>query len=120
MTLEEVIIHAVKIAEENERLAEKWEKDGGVQYGKSTVCRERVAEQKQIIDLLMELKDSREELCNCGTFIDELIKENKEAKELLKYAMEDMNTLYESGKDEGCINIKFKWRYADRVEKLLK
>lgn len=41
------------------------------------------------------------------------------AKKLLKIALEDMNTLYESGKDEGCLGIKFKWRYEDEVMKLL-
>lgn len=43
----------------------------------------------------------------------------KEAKRLLKLAMEDMNVLYESGKDEGCAGIKFKWRYADEALKLI-
>lgn len=45
--------------------------------------------------------------------------ESKEAKRLLKLAMEDMNTLYESGKDEGCYGIKFKWRYTDEALKLI-
>lgn len=45
--------------------------------------------------------------------------ELKEAKRLLKVAMEDMNTLYETGKDEGCIGIKFKWRFADEALKLI-
>lgn len=48
-----------------------------------------------------------------------ILKKYEEAKRLLKLAMEDMNVLYESGKDEGCAGIKFKWRYADEVEKLL-
>ena len=41
------------------------------------------------------------------------------AKELLKHAMEDMKTIYEANKDEGCYGIDFKWRYADEAEKLL-
>ena len=40
------------------------------------------------------------------------------AKELLEKAMEDMETLYETGKDEGCYGIEFKWRYSEDVEKL--
>lgn len=44
----------------------------------------------------------------------------EETKRLLKAAMEDMKILYEAGKDEGCIGIEFKWRYADEAEKLLK
>jgi hypothetical protein len=45
--------------------------------------------------------------------------ELKEAKRLLKAAMEDMKILYETGKDEGCIGIEFKWRYADEALKLM-
>jgi hypothetical protein len=45
--------------------------------------------------------------------------ELKEAKRLLKAAMEDMKILYETGKDEGCIGIEFKWRYADEALKLI-
>lgn len=30
-----------------------------------------------------------------------------------------MNTLYEAGKDEGCLGINFKWRCADEVLKLI-
>ena len=42
-----------------------------------------------------------------------------EYKRLLKAAMEDMKILYETGKDEGCIGIEFKWRYADEALKLI-
>ena len=42
-----------------------------------------------------------------------------EAKRLLKAAMGDMEILYETGKDEGCLGIEFKWRYADEAENLL-
>ena len=33
--------------------------------------------------------------------------------------MGDMEILYETGKDEGCLGIEFKWRYADEAKKLL-
>ena len=49
----------------------------------------------------------------------EWFRELKEAQRLLKLAMEDMKILYETGTDEGCIGIKFKWRYADEALKLL-
>lgn len=51
---------------------------------------------------------------------DRLLKENAELKMLLKFAIEDMNILYEAGKDEGCLGIEFKWRYADEAMKLIK
>ena len=49
-----------------------------------------------------------------------ILKKYEEAKGLLKLAMEDMKTLYEAGKDEGCYGIEFRWRFADEAEKLLK
>lgn len=42
------------------------------------------------------------------------------AKELLEKAMKDMEILYETGKDEGCYGIKFKWRCLAEVKKLFK
>lgn len=50
---------------------------------------------------------------------EEATRELYRAKRLLKAAMEDMKTLYEVGKDEGCYGIEFKWRFADEAEKLL-
>lgn len=49
-----------------------------------------------------------------------VVKENAELKRLLKFAIEDMNILWEAGKDEGCLGIEFKWRYADEAMKLIK
>ena len=51
---------------------------------------------------------------------EEATRELYRAKRLLKAAMEDMKTLYEAGKDEGCYGIEFRWRFADEAEKLLK
>ena len=51
---------------------------------------------------------------------EETARELYRAKRLLKAAMEDMKTLYEAGKDEGCYGIEFKWRFADEALKLLK
>lgn len=61
-------------------------------------CKEGIALNKQYIEWLTELK---------------------EAKRLLKAAMEDMKMLYEASKDEGCVGIEFKWRYADEALKLI-
>lgn len=85
-----------------------------------------------------ELKDLREENKVLISECDRLIKEKGEllskvsggdvlricqleeqlekAKELLKAAMEDMKILYEAGKDEGCLGIDYKWRYADAMD----
>lgn len=104
-------------------------------------CKEGIALNKQHIEWLTELKDLREENKVLTSECDRLTKEKGEllskvsggdvlricqleeqlekAKRLLKAAMKDMNTLYETGKDEGCIGIKFKWRFADEALKLI-
>ena len=87
-------------------------------------------------DLLNSAKERLERTLSCGETseyrISELksaiklqeqllnyMKELKEAKKLLKIALDDMNTLYESGKDDGCLGIKFKWRYENEVLRLV-
>lgn len=52
--------------------------------------------------------------------VREIVFERDELLFLLKEAMKDMETLYEAGKDEGCVVIDFRWRYADRAEKIFK
>jgi len=93
MTIDEAIRHAEKVAEGQEKCAE---------ISVSEHAKERIskcaADHRQLAEWLTELK---------------------EAKRLLKLAIEDMNALYEAGKDEGCLGINFKWRYADEVLKLI-
>ena len=155
MTINEAIAHAMKVAEQNDAQAEKWREEGGEEWGKTTTCRECVADHRQLAEWLIELKDLREENKVLISECDRLIKEKgeflskvsggdvlricqledrlqveldnshcleielAEAKRLLKAAMEDMKMLYEAGKDEGCIGIEFKWRYADEALKLI-
>lgn len=79
--------------------AEKWDSlVNGAYKLQDRDCAERAADHKQLAEWLTE---------------------PKEARRLLKTAMEDMKILYEAGKDEGCIGIEFKWRYADEALKLI-
>ena len=105
LTLDEVIKHYLEAAEEQSGLYSlcPCPCDGTkncmcLKNGKDMGCTKLAAEYRQLAEWLTELK---------------------EAKRLLKVAMEDMKILYETGKDEGCIGIEFKWRYADEVLKLL-
>ena len=141
MTINEAIAHAMKVAEQNDAQAEKWREEGGEEWGKTTACRECAADHRQLAEWLIELKDLREENKMLISECDRLIKEKGEilskvsggdvlricqleerlekAKQLLKAAMGDIEILYETGKDEGCLGIEFKWRYADEAKKLL-
>lgn len=77
----------------------------------------------QIIELLRVTEHNffaTEEALNISAKAEIKIAEKfDKAKELLKAAMEDMKMLYEAGKDEGCVGIEFKWRYADEVRALI-
>ena len=114
MTLDEAIADALHIAEGQDKCAEISVSDHAKE--RMSAC---AADHRQLAQWLMELKDLRVELNDNGVYIGELEAERKEYRRLLKAAMEDMNTLYESGKDEGCIGIKFRWRYADEALKLI-
>lgn len=72
MTLDEAIKHCLEVAEQNETQADKWQEEGGEEWGKTTACRECAADHRQLAEWLTELK---------------------EAKRLLKAAIEDFNVL---------------------------
>jgi hypothetical protein len=121
MELDEAIAHALEVAEQNETQADKIGRQliGSAIDKYATDCRECAADHRQLAEWLMEYKDLKAEQNDQYVFIHELMSELKEAKRLLKAAMEDMEILYETGKDEGCLGIEFKWRYADEAKKLL-
>ena len=108
LTLDEAIKHCLEVAEQNETQADKWQEEGGEQWGKTTACRECAAEHRQLAEWLRELK---------------------EAKRLLKLAVDDMTEEADCGiclhDNDGECPIAtsvcdFKWRYANEAEKLLK
>ena len=140
LTLEEAISHCLEVAEQNDAQAEKWREEGGEEWGKTTTCRECAADHRQLAEWLTEFKHLKAVIAGYGTVdmqnLDMILamirtesegawtriereKELAEAKRLLRLAMEDMNILYEAGKDEGCVGIKFKWRYADEALALI-
>lgn len=90
LDIDTAIKHCLEVAEQNDTQAEKWQKEGGEQWGKTTVCRECAADHRQLAEWLMELKDLRAEQNDQYTFIRELMDELKEAKRLLKAAVEQM------------------------------
>lgn len=98
-------------------------------------CKEGIALNKQHIEWLTELKDLREIIDACNILavdafaVVRLCKELKEAKRLLKLAVDDFSEMYDhiydcdrlcetcmlSGERDHC----YKWRYADEVMKLI-
>lgn len=90
MELDEAIKHCFEVAEKNEIQAEKWQEEGGEQWGKTTACRECAADHRQLAEWLMEYKDLKAEQNDQYVFIHELMSELKEAKRLLKLAVKQM------------------------------
>jgi len=143
MTLDEAIKHCLEVAEQNETQADKWQEEGGEEWGKTTACRECAAEHRQLAEWLTELRELREthnaEVSIGGFFEDtnkilvdrikELEEENEEAKRLLKMAVEDFSNMYDHifdydrmcdtcplyGERDNCLI----WRYADEALALI-
>ena len=59
MTLNEAIRHCEEVAEQYETIAEKWRKEGGEEWGKTTACRERASDYRQLAEWLRELQEYR-------------------------------------------------------------
>lgn len=130
MTLEEAIKHCEVVAEQEECFINYPHSD--IVLGDLDIESRKhyVAEQKQLAEWLMELKDLRAEQNDQYVFIHELMSELKEAKRLLKAAVEDMNSNDFCRKFDSCkvcaerysisCEKKFKWRCTDEVKKLIK
>jgi len=137
LTLDKAIKHCLEVAEQNETQAEKWHKEGGAEWGKTINCRQCAADHRQLAEWLMELKDLKAEQNDQYTFIRELMDELKEAKRLLKAAVEDFETIESNLEyDEHCVIkthsircdecplsaatiYRCKWRHADETLKLI-
>lgn len=122
MTLDQAIEHCNEVAEEQERKAQSIGRQliGSAIAKYQNECVECATSHRQLAEWLKELQELRKQIDIEANHNHCLEIELAKAKELLKLALEDMNILYETGKDEGCYGIKFKWRYADEIERLLK
>jgi hypothetical protein len=108
LTLDEAIKHCLEVAEENEELSSKFDEWDEWEKADANNCRECAADHRQIAEWLTELK---------------------EAKRLLKQAVEDFsnmdwhifdcdgmcNDCPLCGERDNCL----KWRYADEALKLI-
>lgn len=122
LTLDEAIKHCLEVAEQNETQADKIGRQliGSAIDKYTTDCRECAAEHRQLVEWLMEYKDLKAEQ-----------NDQKEAKRLLKLAVEDLERLAAeqicfSGCDERCpFDCKGRleekhWKYLDEALKLIK
>ena len=73
MTLDEMIKHAEEVAEKNETQAKKWQKEGGEKWGKTTVCRERAEEYRQIAEWLKDYQGLFERIKQARAEIEDRI-----------------------------------------------
>lgn len=59
MTLEEAIKHYKEVTDQLIKLADKWEAEGGSEYGKTMACKRCAKEHHQLAEWLTELKKYR-------------------------------------------------------------
>jgi hypothetical protein len=78
LDIDAAIKHCLEVAEQNETQADKWQEEGGEQWGKTIACRECAKEHRQLAEWLKELKDLREENKVLMQECDRLIKEKGE------------------------------------------
>ena len=90
MTIDEAIKHYEELAEVNEDIANNCDMDN---WMNKADCEERASDYRQLAEWLTELK---------------------EAKRLLRLAVEDLNEIISTRHDNA------QWRYANEAEKLLK
>ena len=119
-TLDEAIKHCLEVAEQNDTQADKWQEEGGEEWGKTTACRECAAEHRQLAEWLTELKDLREEnkvltrdclrLIKSNDKLRKKLKQIAEYKRLLKMAVEDLNATVAEVYNGGVICECCKWK----------
>ena len=133
MTIDEAIKHCLEVVENNEQFASgKW--IGSEGEANRQECLQCAADHRQLAEWLMELKDLRAEQNDQYTFIRELMDELKEAKRLLKAAVEDFavyGALKDLSAEQRVQNLDWRrfnrvfdvldhqWRYADEALKLI-
>ena len=133
MTIDEAIKHCLEVAEKNDGEAEVYNllaKNHNNTYEKLTAsrfytdCAECAADHRQLAEWLMKLKDLIAEQNDQYVFIHELMSELKEAKRLLKAAVEDINSYvdcYEAHCDECCCSQDnhCHWKHEAEALKLI-
>lgn len=149
LDLETAIKHCEEVAEENDLAAGMYEilaENNHNAYEKLTAetnssrCTKCAEDHKQLSEWLTELRDLRvkvkqmekdyveleeinsKHMWETDNLLDEIREDYRTIMELKKFliiAMNDMETIYEAGKDEGCYGVKFKWRYEDKALQLI-
>lgn len=138
LTLDKAIKHCLEVAEQKEHDSITTTGDHELDIAMKEGCIQCAADHRQLAEWLMEYKDLKAEQNDQYVFIHELMSELKEAKRLLKLAIED---IYNARRGFSCkicdmpkndIDVekrceidnvqpecKYRWRYADEALKLI-
>lgn len=130
LTLDEAINHCLEMAGEQQERADSAELIDILDGLDVEACKECAADYRQLVEWLMEYKDLKAEQNDQYVFIHELMTELKEAKRLLKVAVEDF-AMYGALKDLSAEQrvqnpdwrrfnrvfdaLSHQWRYADEA-----
>lgn len=143
LTLDEAIKHCLEVAENCEEQANQCDSDDRYERHVMHENAKCAADHRQLAEWLTELKELRSIVDACNILavdafaVENLCKELKEAKELLKAAVEDMTGMQFGEECKVCskkllpnecpihnnlsciLGKDFKWRYADEALKLI-
>lgn len=126
--INEAIQHCLDVAEQQSKGLYDAIALGGISQQEANNCEQCIDDHKQLARWLMELKDLRGAQNDQCVFIQDLMDELKEAKSLLKLAVNDFDIAMSNGGDTcevcefgfgHCKGNPCKWRYANEAKKLL-
>lgn len=125
LDIDTAIKHCLEVAEQKEHDSITTTGDYELDIAMKEGCIQCAADHRQLAKWLMELKDARAALNDCGVEIEMLLGELREAKRLLKLALTAMNgrcivKCYNCKHKENCSTHHFEWNHTDEVLKLLK
>lgn len=141
LTLDEAIKYCLEVASENDSQAAEYNEHDEWEFANKCNCEQCASDHRQVAEWLRELKDMRAENKVLMAECDRLIKEKgellskvsggdvlricqleeqlKEAKRLLKAAIEDFNVI-KPYLSEPYSHLCNEWRYTDEALKLIR
>ena len=131
LTIEEAIQHCLEVAGDLTEQADTADVVQVLDGFDVDGCRQCANDHRQLAEWLMELKDARATLNDCGVEIEMLLNELKEAKRLLKLSLEQTNPkckycIHDLEEEQPNYNpcctgetANCRWIHADEAEKLL-
>jgi predicted RNase H-like nuclease (RuvC/YqgF family) len=141
ISLDEAIAHCLEVAEQNEDKADKYDRAEEWENAEAENCLQCATDHKQLAEWLKELKELRainkkledenaslsSHACDLQLAYNNELVNGREAKRLLKLAVDDINSRGCIKSCQTCVNEKsyycncsnYKWKHTDETLKLI-